>query len=288
MYPQVHCTAAGDMCQVTAGESEINAATSVTALVLGSSAQFDLRRTYFLASGIAGVNPKLATLGGVALARFAVQVALQYELDARELVVEVRADAAANVNNPLDNEHPPGHPNSNPKLTTGYLPYGGFAPSDYPTVLYGTEVLELNAALRDRAADLARRANLSDSAGVAAHRARYANAQPAGIYDAATQAPAVHACDVATSDVYYSGTLLSEAFENTTRVWTNQTQAGQPPTYCMTAQEDVAVLEALLRAHLWGLVDYTRAIVMRTGGLTFFFLFFFPPPPPVLQSSSFT
>lgn len=250
---------------MTAGESEINAATSLTSLVLGSSssacssAQFDLHQTYFLAAGIAGVNPKLATLGGVALARFAVQVALQYEVDARELPT-----AAASP----DDHGKKGNPN----LTTGYLPYGGFAPSDYPTVLYGTEVLELNAALRDKAVDLARRggAPLADSAQVAEHRARYAAAKPDGIYDAATRPPAVHACDVATSDVYYSGTLLSEAFENTTRVWTNQTE--EKITYCMTAQEDVAVLEVLLRAHLWGLVDYARAIVLRTGQ---FYLFIY-------------
>ena len=55
--------------------------------------------------------------------------------------------------------------------------------------------------------------------------------------------------------------MLSETFETTTRIWTNQTET----TYCMTAQEDVAVLQALMRAHLWGLVDYTRAIVLRTG-----------------------
>ncbi len=239
----------GEICQLTTGESEINAAVSLTSLAMASSplpsSLFDLRRTYFLAAGIAGVNPKLATMGGVALARFAVQVALQYEIDARELP-----------------QHELGHGRGS-GLNTGYIPYGGFVPSDYPTVLYGTEVLELNAALRDAAASAARRAVLADSAVTAAIRSRYANA-PDNAFDAATRPPTVHACDVATSDVYYSGTLLSETFENTTRVWTNQTEL----TYCMTAQEDVAVLEALLRAHLWGLVDYTRVIVMRTGRLS--------------------
>ena len=36
-------------------------------------------------AGIAGVSPKVATLGSVTFARYAVQVALQYEFDAREI-----------------------------------------------------------------------------------------------------------------------------------------------------------------------------------------------------------
>ena len=36
-------------------------------------------------AGIAGVNPEVATLGSVTFARYAVQVALQYEFDAREI-----------------------------------------------------------------------------------------------------------------------------------------------------------------------------------------------------------
>ena len=36
-------------------------------------------------AGIAGINPKVATLGSVTFARYAVQVALQYEFDAREI-----------------------------------------------------------------------------------------------------------------------------------------------------------------------------------------------------------
>lgn len=64
----------------------------------------------------------------------------------------------------------------------------------------------------------------------------------------------------ATSDVYYSGTLLADAFDNTTTLWTNGTGK-----YCMTAQEDNAVLEVMVRAAIEGLVDFSRIIVMRTG-----------------------
>ncbi|KAK7994387.1 purine nucleoside permease-domain-containing protein [Apiospora marii] len=258
--PHVHCTASGVVCQATLGESEINAAASTSALVLGAdaAARFDLSRTYFLISGIAGVNPKLGTLGSVALARFAVQAALQYELDAR--------DMPAN-------------------FSTGYLAYGTSAPGRAPTSWYGTEVMEVNEALRDAAFDLARNVSssgdgsshapvLDDDDAAAEYRAKYDTTTSDGssnsnsgvnkhenVYEAATGPPSVLRCDSVTSDNYYSGPLLSEAFENTTRVWTNQSEV----TYCMTAQEDSAVLQVLLRAHLARRADFSRAIVMRAG-----------------------
>ncbi|KAG6837092.1 hypothetical protein H0H93_014984 [Arthromyces matolae] len=115
LYPDAHCTRDGSICQLTAGEGEINAALSLSALIRSPS--FNLRDTYFLIGGIAGVNPKVATLGSVTFARFAVQVTLQYEFDAREIP-------------------------SN--FATGYVPQGATAPGQYPTEIYGTEVFEVN------------------------------------------------------------------------------------------------------------------------------------------------
>ncbi|KAB5550014.1 purine nucleoside permease [Coniochaeta sp. 2T2.1] len=229
IYPHVHCVADHSICQVTTGEAEINAAATIMALVL--SDKFDLTTTYFMVAGIAGVSPKEGALGSVALTRYAVQVALQYEFDMRELP---------------DN------------FTTGYLPYGTYSPESYPTVLYGTEVFELNAALRDLAFDYASKANLATSLDGQAYGEKYAAQGP--LYATATKGPSVVKCDTATSDVYYSGTLLSEAFENTTRVWTNGSGV-----YCMTAQEDNATLEVLLRLAIEGLVDFARIIILRAG-----------------------
>jgi hypothetical protein len=102
---------------------EINAAATIQSITLYSG--FDLTETYFLTAGIAGVNPNVATLGSVTYARYAVQVAQQYEFDIRDL---------------------------GENFTTGYIPYGTTtpAPAKYPQDVYGTEVFEVNAALRDR------------------------------------------------------------------------------------------------------------------------------------------
>lgn len=228
LFPAVHCTKSGEICQVVLGESEINAASTMSALVLAP--EFNLKQTYFLVGGIAGINPETASICDVTFARYAVQVALQYEFDARELP-------------------------SN--FSTGYFPQGANSPSQYPQSIYGTEVFEFNVKLRDIAAGFARKAKLSDTDISAAYRAKYAK-QPK--YKAATQSPRVRTCDVATSDVYFSGTLLGEAFGNYTKLVTNGTGV-----YCTTAQEDNATGEVLLRAALAKLVDFSRLIVMRTG-----------------------
>ena len=71
-YPHVHCIESGEVCQVTTGFSEINAASTISALVL--SDKFDLTKTYFMVGGIAGVNPRHGTLGSAALAKYLVRL----------------------------------------------------------------------------------------------------------------------------------------------------------------------------------------------------------------------
>ncbi|KAG7087705.1 hypothetical protein E1B28_013652 [Marasmius oreades] len=227
LFPEAHCTEDGSICHMTIGEGEINAAASVTSLIY--STIFDLRRTYVLIAGIAGGNPKLVTTGSVTFARYAVQVALQYEVDAREI------------------------PSS---FTTGYFGQGTTAPGQYPSELYGTEVFEVNDALRRIALDFAQKANLSDSQEAQAYRSNY---NTSSVFSAATQPPGFALCDTATADTYWAGNLLAEAFENTTTLWTNETGV-----YCSTQQEDNATLESLLRGNISGSLDFSRVMIMRT------------------------
>lgn len=143
------------------------------------------------------------------------------------------------------------------KLFFSYVPQGSNFPTQYPQDLYGTEVFELNLDLRDIAIGFAKTATLNDSTAARNYRAHFASTNA---YKAGSEPPSVIACDVATSDTYFSGKLLSEAFENTTKLFTNGT--GE---YCTTAQEDNATLEALLRGAVKHLVDFGRIIIMRTA-----------------------
>ncbi|KAK7037456.1 hypothetical protein VNI00_010948 [Paramarasmius palmivorus] len=227
-FPDAHCTQDGSICELVAGEAEINAAVTITSLVHSSA--FDLTSTYFLVSGVAGVSPKFGTTGSVTLARFAVQVALQYEIDGREI--------------------PSG-------FNTGYIPQGSKAPDQFPATIYGTEVFELNDDLRLLAYQFAQQATLHDTAPAQSYRSQYAGGPE---FVPALGPPSVVLCDTATSDNFWAGTLLAEAFENTTALLTNGTG-----TYCSSQQEDNAILEALLRGAISKRVDFSRIIIMRTG-----------------------
>ncbi|KAK4052027.1 hypothetical protein OIV83_002321 [Microbotryomycetes sp. JL201] len=226
LYPQVACNKAREVCIVTTGEAEINAAATMSALLLSS--EFDFTQTYFLVAGIAGVNPYYGTLGTAAFARFAVQVGLEYELDARQMP-------------------------SN--WSTGYWALGTSQPGQLPKTsdLYGSELFELNTNLLKRALQVTKSIKLNDSSIAMQYRQKFDFAP-------ANEPPKVTQCDVLTSDVYFAGTLLAESFGNYTKLITK----GQG-TYCTTAQEDNATLEAMVRATKAGLMDYSRVIVLRTA-----------------------
>ncbi|RSH95295.1 hypothetical protein EHS25_000382 [Saitozyma podzolica] len=224
LYPNVTCNPSGSVCHVTTGEAEINAACTISALVL--SDDFDLRKTYFLIAGIAGVNPYVGTTGSVGLARYAYQFGIGYEIDARQMPAN---------------------------WTTGFFLFDTDEPGQKPTQIYGTELFELNANLRDVVFEYTKGVQLNDTATAAAFRQKYGFAP-------ANQPPSVVYGDVSTSDVWFSGSLLSEAVANYTLLWTNGTG-----NYAFTAEEDNATFEAMIRAHKAGRVDFARVILMRTA-----------------------
>lgn len=227
LFPMVHCTTNYSICQITTGEGEINAASTITAF--GLSPLFDLSNTYFLIAGIAGGYAQYTTIGGVTFAKYAVQVALEYEV--------AHADYAS----------------TNSSWPEGYYAYGTKGPNEYQTKIYGTEVFELNEALVDRAVELALSVDLNNGTeGNAKFRALYNET-------AARSLPQVTKCDVLTSDVYFFGETLSSYFSDYALMMTNGSAKA-----CSTAQEDNATLEALVRLDSSGLVDYSRVVVMRT------------------------
>ncbi|KAJ6620666.1 purine nucleoside permease [Mycena sp. CBHHK59/15] len=227
LFPDVHCTEDGSICQLTTGQAEINAASTISSLL--NSPCFDLTSTYFVLAGIAGVSPKLATVGSVTFARYAVQGGLQHEFDAREK---------------------PAH------FPSGYFAQGTTSPGEYPVWIDGTEVFEVNDALRQVAVGLAQTAKLTDTEECKLLRSAYNSS----VFAPGAAPPSIVMCDTVTSDTYWSGALLAEAFENTMALFTNGSGV-----YCSTQQEDNAILSALLRGALFDLVDFSRIIVMRSA-----------------------
>lgn len=169
---------------------EINAASTISALVLSPS--FNLTQTYFLVAGIAGINPHMAATGSVTFSQYQVQFDLQYEFSANEV--------------PTND-------------SSGYFPQGSDFPDspntyDYPTDIYRTEAFEVNKNLRDLFLSVASQVQLNDTADAAAYRAKYP-------YAPANQPPSVVACSSGTSNMYWSGAILGDAFSNYATLLTN-------------------------------------------------------------------
>ena len=115
---------------------------------------------------------------------------------------------------------------------------------------------------------LASKASLTDVEAAATQRKRYP-------YAPANQAPGHVACDGATSDNWFTGPRLGEAFGNFTKLITNGAAV-----YCSTGSEDSAKLESLLRAARVEFVDFSRIILMRSGAN-------FDRPPPGIKPYDF-
>jgi purine nucleoside permease len=222
-YPDVHCNKQ-DICVMTTGMGHANAAASTMALAF--SPRFDLRHTYFMIAGIAGIDPRQGTIGSAAWAKYLVDFGIQWEIDGREI--------------------PSG-------WNTGYLGINTTNPDQKPPLDYKTEVFQLNPKLADAAYALSRNVVLTDSAQAQAARAKFG-------YAPANQPPAVIRCDTLSGDTWFSGTDIGQR----AREWMKIMTDGKG-TYCTTQQEDNATFEALTRAANAHRVDLSRVADLRTG-----------------------
>lgn len=209
---------------MTTGMGHSNAAASIMALTF--SPRFDLRHTYFMVAGIAGIDPQQGTVGSAAWAKYLVDFGIQWEIDGREI--------------------PPG-------WNTGYLGINTTSPSAKPPLDYRTEVFQLNPQLADTAFALSRTVALSDNAQAQAARAKYS-------YAPANRPPSVIQCDTLAGDTWWSGTLLGQRARDWTKILTDG-----KGVYCTTQQEDNATYEALKRAASVHKVDLNRVAVLRAG-----------------------
>ncbi len=222
-YPSIRCNK-DDVCQLTTGMGHANAATSVMALVF--SGMFELKHTYFLIAGIAGIDPTQGTLGSATWARYLIDWGIQWEIDPADL--------------------PAGWSN-------GYLGINTKSPDEKPPLDYRSEVFQLDEKLLQKALALSKTAKLTDSPGAAAYRAHWDIAP-------ANQPPSVVVCDTAAGDTWWHGKGLEERAQD----WTLLLTDGKG-TYCTTQQEDNATYEALKRGASAGLLDIKRVAALRTG-----------------------
>ncbi len=222
-FPVVHCTVSG-VCQMTTDMGHANAAASVMALLY--SGQFDLRRSYFLIAGIAGINPQFGTIGTATWARYLVDVDIAHEIDAREM--------------------PRGWPD-------GFFGVLTKDQQQKPRFDYRTELFQVDESLLHKALQLSRHAVLEDSPDVVAYRKFYPGSP-------ANRPPGVTQCDTASGDTWWGGRRLGARATRWTRLLTDG-----HGVYCTSQQEDNATLVVLTRGAHSGLTDIHRVAVLRTG-----------------------
>jgi purine nucleoside permease len=212
---------------VLTGMATARAAASITAL--GLDPRFDLSHAYWVVAGTAGANPKYASAGSTAWARYVVDGDLSQEVDARDI--------------PAD-------------WPTGILPNGRTAPYQLPAPTShnddGNMAYAMNPALVHWAFGLTKDLKLPDDPLLAKTRAPYAGP--------GSRPPFVLEGDGLMSARFWYGPHLTEWAERWVPYWTE----GEG-TFVMSAEEDTGIMQALTFLSHAGRAKLDRVLILRAG-----------------------
>ncbi len=216
--------AAHDVLGIVTGMTLANAGPSMMAL--GLDPRFDLSHAYFLVAGIAGVDPKDASIGSAAWASFVVND-VSRQIDSREAPSE--------------------------------WPYGLFAigaktPNVLPAKPMTNNRYELNSALAHWAFEQTRNTKIPDNEAMQKERVGWA------AYPNASRPPFVFEGDSFASDTYWHGKVMTQYANDWVKLWT-----GGRGHFAMTNMEDSAIAEAMLRLDRMHRVEYRRLMVLRVA-----------------------
>lgn len=218
----------GSVLGIVTGMGNSNAAASIMAL--GLDPRFDLRKSYWLVAGIAGIDPADGSLGSAAWAEWIVEGDLAHEIDARE----IPADWPTGFT-PLPAKKPYAQPREPDKRDNGH-------------------VFRLDPGLVEWAYQLTKDTPLADSESMRQHRAHYTETP------AAQRPPFVLKGDNLASSTYWHGKLLNEW----ANAWVSYYTDGAG-NYVTTAMEDSGTLRSLTNLDRAGRVDLRRTLVLRTA-----------------------
>jgi purine nucleoside permease len=212
---------------IVSGTTLVNATASMMAL--GLDPRFDLTHAYILINGIAGVDPKIASIGSAAWANYVVNDVAR-EIDPRE----APKDWPYGI-------YPSGATRPDPKALT-------------TTTWSRSNLYTLNPTLTAWAYAQTKDLNLGDDPKVAAFRAGFTN-DPA-----ARRPPFVLIGATFASDYYWHGTIMTQY----ARDWVHLYTAGKG-TFATTEMEDAGFLNAIERLGNMHRVDPNRVLVLRTA-----------------------
>jgi purine nucleoside permease len=212
---------------ILTGMATARAAASITAL--GADPRFDLTHAYWIVAGTAGVDPKVASAGSAAWARWVVDGDLAQELDPRDA--------------------PPDWP-------TGIVPYGRTTPYQAPAPpAQGADAnvaYALNPALVEWAYRMTRDIKLPDDAVQAKLRAPYSGPGSA--------APFVLEGEGLISARNWYGERLNDW----ARAWVSYWTAGKG-VFAMSDEEDTGVMQGLTFLAQAGRARLDRVLILRAA-----------------------
>ncbi len=198
-------------------------ASAAATMALGLAPALDLAKAYVLVAGIAGVSPTVSTLGSVSWADWVVD-----------------ADAVATI-------HPADLPDDWP-----FIRFKRFCAEPWCDQGWGVGAIRLNPGLVKRAASLTTATALLDADKPRAYARRFTE------HDPARQTPSVLSCSSLAGATYWHGPRLAQWARWWVDRWTNGTGR-----YCMTDEEDFAIVATLERLSSMGKVDRERVLVLR-------------------------
>jgi len=213
-----------DVLGIVTGMTLANAGPSMMAL--GVDPRFDLTHAYFLVAGIAGIDPKVGSIGSAAWASFVIND-VSRQIDSREM------------------------PQAWPY---GIFVIGSHEPNVLPAKPMTSDLYELNAGLAHWAFLETQAIRIPDNEAMAKSREGWDG------YPNAGKVPVVFEGDSFASDTYWHGKVMTGWAEDWVRLWT-----GGRGRFAMTNMEDSAIAEAMERLDRMHRVDYRRLMVLRVG-----------------------
>jgi purine nucleoside permease len=239
----VRANADGSEIALAVGPGQIRPA--VNLMALGFDPQFDLRSSYWLINGIAGVSPHDASLGSAFWTDYVINGESVHEIDGREIpagwpdgffsLEGLRPDDGPRV--------PPGSPDD----VTSWPPGGAHIDSR-------GLVVRMNPALMRWAYARTKAIALPADDAMRRETAAYA------AYPAARQPPRVRVGAQLATEAFWHGALLDAWAHRWVRY-----ETGGRASYATTGENDSGAMVALYALARAGRADWNRALLLRTA-----------------------
>ena len=215
---------------------------AVQIMTLAMDTRFDLRRTYFLLSGIGGADPYATTVASAVWIRQVLDGDPAFEIDSREIPASWAYGTIA-----LGATEPgkvPANVESAPAAGVSEEGSGGV----------GRIVYTLNPRLVDWAYRTTKDVAIPDSEALAAHRAGFK------VYPGAQQKPSVLEGDSLGTDHFWHGAIMTKWAEDWVRMYTRGSGS-----LAISDCEDQGIVLAMHKLDDLHRADFNRLLILRTA-----------------------